>query len=78
MLEHPVMGNGFVFQNTSDGADLEKAFERAFYLFQHKERWEQMVVRGMNSPDIIGVSWESACPKYEDLYQRALQLRRTT
>jgi starch synthase len=69
VLEHPVMGNGFVFQE-ADGSDLEKALERAFYLFQHKERWERTVVRAMN----CDVSWERACQKYEELYQQAMQL----
>lgn len=72
VLEHPVMGNGFVFQDASDGADLAKALERAFPLFQHKERWMRMVVRAMNSD----VSWERACQKYEELYQWAIEFHR--
>ena len=63
------MGNGFVFHDASDGADLEKALERALYLFQHKERWGQMVVRAMS----CDVSWGRACQKYEELYQQAMQ-----
>lgn len=68
VVEHPVMGNGFVFHDTKDGTDLTNALERAICLFQRQERWEQMVVRAMNSD----VSWERACQKYEELYRRAM------
>lgn len=69
VLEHPVMGNGFLFHDAENGADLGETLKRAFSLFQHKERWRQMIMRAMNSD----VSWERACQKYEELYQRAMQ-----
>ena len=70
VIEHPLMGNGFAFQNTQDdGADLEQAIERALYLFHYKERWSRLLVRAMSNDS----SWERACQKYEELYQQAIR-----
>ena len=72
VIEHPVMGNGFVFHNAYDGGDLEKALERTIYLFHDKERWRRLVIRAMSSDS----SWERACQRYEDIYKRAIELHR--
>jgi len=67
--EHPIMGNGFVFHDARDGADLAMALERAVTLFQSKEPWARLVARAMSSD----VSWDRACQKYEDLYRLAVE-----
>jgi starch synthase len=70
--ENSVMGNGFVFHDTRNGADLERAIMRAIELYRQKEHWSRLVARAM----CCDVSWERACHQYEEMYQRAIQMRR--
>ena len=46
-------------------------FASSTTLFQRKEQWNQLVARAMNND----VSWEHVCQRYEELYQRAMELR---
>jgi starch synthase len=73
IIEHPLMGNGFVFYGRQNGTDLKMALERAFSLFQHRRQWACLVARAMN----CDTSWERSCLEYEKLYARAVELHRS-
>ncbi|MBI4328840.1 MAG: glycogen synthase [Chloroflexi bacterium] len=72
VLEHPIMGNGFLFDGATDGADLVRTLERALSLFRQKEQWQRLVARAMSSD----VSWHRASQKYEDLYSQAVKIHK--
>ena len=65
------LGTGFKFREYEVSAFLE-AIQRAKRLFAEPQKWQGLMTRGMS----LDFSWESAAPLYEDLYQRAIALRR--
>jgi len=62
-------GNGFTFREY-DALAMYTAIVRAVETYKYKERWLEIVRRGMSAD----FSWSRAARKYEDLYRRALAL----
>ena len=64
-------GTGFVF-HTPSGHDLRDALWRALHLYRSDPAgWTRLVRRAMARD----VSWDTAIPRYEEVYRRALQRR---
>jgi starch synthase len=67
------VANGFVFQDYHDGA-LEHALRRACNAYRTQPKvWDRLVTTGMKQD----VSWAKSAKRYEELYTRAIETRRT-
>ncbi len=64
-------GMGFKFQDFTTPAMLE-ALDRALETFGQGEQWQGLIKRCM----WVDFSWQGAAARYEELYQRAIELRR--
>ena len=64
-------GVGFRFKEYSPGAILA-ALKDALSFFGDKKAWQGIVTRGMQKD----FSWASAAASYEDIYHRAIRIRR--
>ena len=60
-------GNGFVFEKFT-APEMLKAIERAITLYEDREKWRRLTLRGMD----YDFSWEVSAKKYIELYNRAL------
>lgn len=67
---HAGQGTGFVFQPYDRWA-LFAAIVRATEVFKHRDLWQEIQLRGMQSD----FSWERSARQYVDLYQRAIASR---
>ncbi len=65
----PENGTGFSFHEYNPQALLD-AVRRACALYQHQDRWREVMLRGMHAD----FSWEKSARKYVALYRRAKQL----
>lgn len=72
VVEHPITGNGFVFNDRTDGMDMADTVERAIATYQRKDQWNKLIARAMCSD----TSWQRASEKYEQLYQKAVEAHR--
>lgn len=61
-------GLGFVFEGYDAGA-LLMTLRRALAAWQHKDRWQQLMRRAIQSD----FSWKSSLPQYEALYEMAIR-----
>jgi len=61
-------GLGFVFEGYDAGA-LLMTLRRALAAWQHKDRWQQLMRRVIQSD----FSWKSSLPQYEALYEMAIR-----
>jgi starch synthase len=61
-------GLGFVFEGY-DASELLMTLRRALAAWQHKDRWQQLMRRVMQSD----FSWKSSLPQYEALYEMAIR-----
>ncbi|MBI4050760.1 MAG: glycogen synthase [Candidatus Doudnabacteria bacterium] len=61
-------GTGFVFEK-ADSLSLMIAIVRAYESFRHKEHWEQLQKRAMQTD----FSWENSARQYVSLFQRAIK-----
>jgi starch synthase len=64
-------GVGFKFQDYTPGAILS-ALENALSFYHDKTAWQGIMLRGMQKD----FSWESAAASYEDIYIKAVNIRR--
>ena len=64
----PEHGNGFAFEEYSQSA-LLATIDRAAAVFEKKEEWKELMVRGMKQD----FSWKSSARQYVDLYRFALK-----
>jgi starch synthase len=67
---HTGLGTGFVFQPYDRWA-LFAAIVRATEVFKHRDLWQQIQLRGMQS----NFSWGRSARQYVDLYRRAIASR---
>jgi starch synthase len=65
-------GNGFAFSDYSEEA-LLGAVKRAVETYRHRDIWRTLMERGMRAD----FSWEVSARKYVELYQQALEFKRT-
>lgn len=66
-------GNGFVFERY-DAMDLLSAVVRALETFKYRDIWTKLVQDNMRRD----FSWTSSAEKYVDVYQRAIELHRSS
>jgi starch synthase len=59
-------GTGFKFQNYSSKDFLDKV-RQALVLYRHRERWKELMIRGMKAD----FSWQRAAREYVNLYKKA-------
>lgn len=64
-------GNGFVFDDYT-GPALQEAVTRALALWQERDHWRALMVRGM----ALSYSWEIPAKKYVRMYKAAMKERR--
>jgi starch synthase len=64
-------GNGFRFEEASAGAFL-KAIRQAVALFPEKVQWSRLVTNAMAA----NFTWDRSAEEYEQVYRRAVALRR--
>lgn len=65
-------GTGFTFEEYDVNACWQ-AISRALATFADRDVWRHLQQRGMQTD----LSWDAAAPKHLDIYQRAIQLRRS-
>ena len=61
-------GNGFTFK-AYNAHDMLGAVDRAYGLFENKQKWEKAVVAAMNCDN----SWSKSAKEYEKMYKEILQ-----
>jgi len=69
---YPGNGNGFIFNEYSPEA-LKGAVSRALAAFTDRPRWKTIIRRGMEED----FSWDSSARRYVDLYEKAVQKKRS-
>lgn len=69
--EHPDIGTGFVFYEYSSQA-LLSAIRRALNAYLNRDRWQKIVLRGMEAD----FSWYASARKYIDMYNKAVEFRK--
>jgi starch synthase len=66
--EYENTGNGFSFANYNAHEMLYTIQYAKYTYYEHRQRWNDIVYRGMMSD----YSWEASARKYEDLYYMLL------
>jgi starch synthase len=61
-------GTGFMFKDYS-ARELLDTVKKAAALYRHKDKWERLVARGMNTDN----SWDKSSKKYMDIYGSMLK-----
>ncbi|TKJ41232.1 starch synthase [candidate division LCP-89 bacterium B3_LCP] len=61
-------GTGFVFQKY-DASEMLDAIKRALKLYQDRDKWQKLQIRGMNQD----FSWRTSAKKYVEIYELALR-----